>query len=176
MNKNQKDEKISNLIIVGILIALLAVVPSLQLRAQTRVMEALKETRRDVAGLTEEVSRLRSAIEVMKSDAEDRAKAEKASTDTQVSLGVFKAFHYAPTGNRTATGTWPQAGRTIAVDPKVIPLGSEVVVDGHTYVAEDTGGNIKGKTIDIFVESVDVAKQLGVKQVEIYIKQGGDVL
>lgn len=36
-----------------------------------------------------------------------------------------------------------QAGRTIAVDPRVIPLGSKVRMNGREYVAEDTGGAIK---------------------------------
>jgi 3D (Asp-Asp-Asp) domain-containing protein len=84
-------------------------------------------------------------------------------------LGEFKIYHYAPTGSRTASGTWPTVGHTIAVDPKVIPLGTEVSIDGVTYVAEDTGGDIKGNTIDIFVESNAVARQLGVKWVQVYV-------
>lgn len=36
----------------------------------------------------------------------------------------------------TASGAVVEAGRTIAVDSSVIPLGSEIVIDGHTYVYE----------------------------------------
>jgi 3D (Asp-Asp-Asp) domain-containing protein len=88
-----------------------------------------------------------------------------------VSLGEFKIYHYAPTGNRTATGTIPEAGRTVAVDPAVIPLGSEVIVNGHVYIAEDTGRDIKGKVIDIFVASEAEAKNLGVKYAEVFLKR-----
>lgn len=41
-------------------------------------------------------------------------------------------------------------GHTIAVDPNVIPLGSEVLINGHEYVAEDIGGAVKGNVIDIY--------------------------
>ena len=69
------------------------------------------------------------------------------------SLGVFKITHYCAcpiccgeySNGITASGTTAQAGRTIAVDPSLIPLGSSVVINGHTYVAEDTGGAIKRK-------------------------------
>lgn len=65
----------------------------------------------------------------------------------------------------------PQAGRTIAVDPDVIPLGSTVKIDGQEYVAEDTGGAIQGNRIDIFVNSHDEAITKGVKMYTIYIKE-----
>lgn len=33
----------------------------------------------------------------------------------------------------------------------MIPLGTQVMIDGHIYTAEDIGGAVKGKMIDIFV-------------------------
>ena len=73
----------------------------------------------------------------------------------------------------TFTGTTPTAGRTIAVDPSVIPLGSTVLVDGKEYIAEDTGSAIKGNKIDIYFQThqqaVEYAKQYG-KDVFIKIK------
>lgn len=53
----------------------------------------------------------------------------------------------------TALGVKPTVNRTVAVDPKVIPLGSHLLIDGVEYVAEDVGGAIKGYHIDIFVGS-----------------------
>lgn len=58
----------------------------------------------------------------------------------------------------TATGTVPVRNpggiSTIAVDPRVIPLGSLVYVDGYgKAIASDTGGVIKGNIIDVFVNS-----------------------
>ena len=52
---------------------------------------------------------------------------------------------------RTAVGRCARAGRTIAVDPKVIALGSEVLVEDIGYrIAEDTGGGIRGDHIDVY--------------------------
>lgn len=53
----------------------------------------------------------------------------------------------------TALGVVPTVQHTVAVDPKVIPLGSHLLIDGVEYVAEDVGGTIKGYHIDIFVGS-----------------------
>lgn len=61
----------------------------------------------------------------------------------------------------TATGTTPTPGRTIAVDPKVIPYGTKVLVDGNVYIAEDCGGGIKGNRIDICFETCAEAKEFG---------------
>ena len=72
---------------------------------------------------------------------------------------------YAP----TATGTMPQAGRTIAVDPNVIPYGSRVIINGHTYVAEDCGGAIVGNRIDIFFGSHSETMNFGVQYADVYL-------
>lgn len=70
----------------------------------------------------------------------------------------------------TATGTVPTPGRTIAVDPKVIPYGSEVVIYGHTYIVEDCGGAIKGNCIDIVFETHEEALDFGVQYAEVEVK------
>lgn len=80
-------------------------------------------------------------------------------------MGEFTFTHYAPTGNRTATQSIPRVDKTIAVDPKIIPLHSIVYIEGlGYYVAEDTGSAIKGNKIDIFVSSKKEAIQLGTLQ------------
>lgn len=61
-------------------------------------------------------------------------------------------------GVLTATGTVPVRDpngiSTIAVDPRVIPLGSLVYVEGYgKAIAADTGGAIKGNIIDVYVNS-----------------------
>lgn len=71
-------------------------------------------------------------------------------------LGEFKITYYWPGedsyGSATSTGVTAQEGRTVAVDPEIIPYGSEILIDGHVYVAEDTGSALVGnKIIDIFV-------------------------
>ena len=59
---------------------------------------------------------------------------------------------------------------TIAVDPRVIPLGTRVYVEGYGYaVAEDTGGAIKGNIIDVFFTSNSEMSNWGSRWVNIYI-------
>ncbi len=79
------------------------------------------------------------------------------------------ATAYTHTGNRTATGTVARVG-VIAVDPRVIPLGTKVYVEGYGYAtAEDTGGAIKGNKIDIFLNSESQCRNWGRKSVKLYI-------
>ena len=97
-------------------------------------------------------------------------------SDTQ-HLGEFKLTAYCAcekccgkwANSLTATGTVPTQGRTIAVDPKVIPYGTRVVINGHTYVAEDCGGVIKGNRIDIFFDNHAEALQFGVRHEDVYL-------
>lgn len=103
---------------------------------------------------------------------------ETPAQDTElVSLGEFKLTAYCPcmkccgkTDGITATGTQATEGRTIAVDPSLIPYGTEVIIDGHTYIAEDCGGAIKNKRIDIFFETHEAALNFGVQYSEVFIK------
>jgi 3D (Asp-Asp-Asp) domain-containing protein len=106
-----------------------------------------------------------------------------------VDLGEYKITHYCSCpiccdqyaenrpvdeyGNEivyTASGAVAEAGKTIAVDPEVIPLGSTVYIDGKEYVAEDVGGAIKGNRIDIYSSSHDEALNLGVKYSSVYME------
>ena len=83
---------------------------------------------------------------------------------------VVKAYAYHTGGGRTAMGTPARVGE-IAVDPGVIPLGSEVYIEGvGARRAEDTGGDIIGNTIDIYMGSDAECKSWGVRYVTIYIK------
>lgn len=77
---------------------------------------------------------------------------------------------YAYTGHTmTASGMSARRGR-IAVDPRVIPLGSYVWVQGYGFAtAADTGGNIKGKTVDLFMDSESQCYNWGVRYKTLYI-------
>ncbi len=64
------------------------------------------------------------------------------------------------------------------MDPKVIPLGSRLYIesiDGESWaygyaVAEDTGGMIKGNTVDLYMQTKDLCKQFGIDRQEfIYL-------
>ncbi len=83
---------------------------------------------------------------------------------------VVKAYAYHTGGGWTAMSTPARVGE-IAVDPSVIPLGSEVYIEGvGARRAEDTGGDIIGNTIDIYMGSEAECKSWGVRYVTIYIK------
>ena len=71
----------------------------------------------------------------------------------------------------TSTGTKPIVGRTIAVDPRIIPYGSKVYIPqlNKVFIAEDCGGAIKGNRIDIFMNSYDECMNWGYKTITIYI-------
>ena len=89
-----------------------------------------------------------------------------------------KATAYDPSaGTRTATGQRAQVG-IIAVDPKVIPLGTKLYVEsadgGKSWVygycvAGDTGGAIKNNRIDLFFNTNQEARNFGVRQANVYI-------
>lgn len=69
----------------------------------------------------------------------------------------------------TESGTNPKAGRTVAVDKSVIPLGTHIMINGHEYIAEDTGSAVDGKHIDIYFSSHLEARAFGSKKADVYI-------
>ena len=92
-------------------------------------------------------------------------------------LGRFALSWYSPkelgkpaNKLRTSTGTIPKEGRTIAVDPKVIPYGSIVYIQDYGYfIAEDCGGAIKQNRIDIYTNSHEYAIQQGRKVAQVWV-------
>ncbi len=75
----------------------------------------------------------------------------------------------------TASGTQAQYG-TVAVDPRVIPLGTRMYIESadgsfvYGYcVAEDTGGAIKGNKVDLFFNTNSECLQFGRRSVKVYI-------
>lgn len=81
---------------------------------------------------------------------------------------IFQATAYTG-GGRTATGTRAHVGE-IAVDPRVIPLGTTVYVEGFGPLrAEDTGGAIKGNIIDIYMSSHSACRRWGRRNVTVYL-------
>lgn len=69
----------------------------------------------------------------------------------------------------TATGTKAVEGKTIAVDPSVIPYGSRVMINGREYIAEDCGGAINGRHIDVYFDTHEAAVSFGVQTAEVYL-------
>lgn len=69
----------------------------------------------------------------------------------------------------TASGAKAKSKHTIAVDKNIIPFGTTVIINGNEYVAEDTGGAIKGNRIDIYFDSHEEALEFGRQTIEIEV-------
>lgn len=109
-------------------------------------------------------------------ESEPEPESEPESEPELRSLGRFKLTAYCAcseccgkSDGITASGTKAKQGRTIAADPKQIPYGTKVVINGHTYVAEDCGGGIKQNRIDVFFNSHKDALNFGVQYAEVCI-------
>lgn len=110
---------------------------------------------------------------------------QKDTPDNAQKVLDIKATAYAPGahdndqwGNKTFLGTQVRPG-IIAVDPRIIPLGSRVYIqypDGHGEyaVAEDTGGAIKGNRIDVAKWTVNEAEDFGIQHVKVFVLDSPD--
>lgn len=149
-----------------------------QLHQAIEISEEAQEIARDALNRLEQ-NRTQVQLETLDLDEENDAEGYTLSVVATAycpcvkCCGVYSAQHPSRQGTdfvqRTSTGTIPQQGRTIAVDPSVIPLGSEVVINGHSYIAEDTGGGIKGNRIDIFFSSHQEALNWGKQTLEVTV-------
>ncbi|MCA0755577.1 LysM peptidoglycan-binding domain-containing protein [Paenibacillus sp. N4] len=124
-----------------------------------------------------------------KTSAQQTAKTVTAFNGKQYAYSkalLVKATAY--TGAASENGGWAgldyfgnklQVG-TVAVDPKMIPLGTKLYVEGYDYnglpkggmvaTATDIGGSIKGNRIDIFVpDSKRQALKFGIQDVKVYV-------
>lgn len=77
----------------------------------------------------------------------------------------------------TRSGSKAEEGRTVAVDPSIIPLGSTVLIEGiGIRKAEDTGSAIKGSRIDVYMNDLQEAVEFGVKKnVKVFVLQDRSV-
>jgi len=85
--------------------------------------------------------------------------------------GAFtvKAYAYHERGGVCANGQSCKVGR-IATDPRVIPTGTWLYVNGYGLCkACDTGGDIKGRIVDLYMNSEGACNRWGVRYPKIYI-------
>lgn len=95
----------------------------------------------------------------------------------------FKASAYAaascgkdpssPGYGRTATGVYakrdPNGYSTVAVDPRIIPYGTKLYIQGYGLaIAQDTGGAINGNKLDLYFDTLSQCFSWGVKNVNVY--------
>lgn len=168
------------------LLAVMSVAPAMtvnangtETQAQSQVEEVVEVSEPTSAyEATVATEETRAEAQSQTANTETQAVAQQAEAPTEAetqsaedkklgkSLGNFKLTGYCAcrkcngkwTGSPTALGTKLTPGRTIAVDPRVIPLGSWVYINingegWHKYRAEDTGSAIKGHRIDVCAPS-----------------------
>jgi 3D (Asp-Asp-Asp) domain-containing protein len=131
--------------------------------------EEVKEEKKDIKN--EKTNEESKEVEKEKTTEEDKEESNL------ISLGEFKLTAYCScskccgkwAGSPTASGVMPRANHTIAVDTSVIPFGTKVMINGNTYVAEDTGSAIKGNKIDVFFDSHSSALNFGVQYAEVFV-------
>lgn len=101
--------------------------------------------------------------------------AEALPEERWESMGVWKLTAYCPCEKcngrgrawKTASGAPMVVGRTVAVGG--LPFGTELMINGQTYVVEDRG--VHGHHVDILHESHAAANRFGVKRAEVFIKR-----
>lgn len=110
-------------------------------------------------------------------EVEQRENISKPMTKTHMtSLGKFKLTAYCPCrecsggyGRQTSTGHRAKARHTVAVDPRFIRYGTKLIIGGVTYTAEDCGGGVKGRHIDIFFNSHSEVERFGKRYREVRV-------
>ncbi len=141
---------------------------------------------------------VRTVFEVVRDAAGERIALRQISVAKTAPVtelyGMGKAGHATSRGSFTrakvktmeATAYLPSAGRknptfktrmglpakfgVVAVDPRVIPLGTLVFVEGYGFaIAADTGGAIKGNKIDVCLHDPRAARQWGRRKVTVHV-------
>lgn len=174
------------LIIMSIFLLLSTLFYNYQLNAKDKLLQYVQEK---LASVTEKLE-----LTIRKSDelavqldhttksldkANETISALKSTEYELVYLGDFKLTHYCTEkrehicgtrDNLTAIGTEVVPGISVAVDPSVIPYGSQVYIEGYGWrIAENCGGWVNGKHIDVAVDTHAEASSMGVKNGGVWI-------
>lgn len=160
-------------------------------KQELELNEAIKNKDSEIKKKDEKINTLEKEIESLKKDLQSKKENEtrqvavsfntplpsRASTgpsykEMTMTATAYTAYCKGCSGT-TKTGINLRENpdlKVIAVDPKVIPLGTKVFVEGYGYaVAGDTGGAIKGNKIDVFTPNTTDANQWGVKTVKVRV-------
>ncbi len=104
--------------------------------------------------------------------------ARVAGMTPQVATFNTSAYCAASCGgnSKTATGVTARANYTIATDPRYYPMGTIIYIpyfanypNGGWFIAQDTGGAIKGNKIDVYMNSYSECTNFGRRNLECYV-------
>ncbi len=147
----------------------------LQRRAEEEVARlAAEEAARQAAAAQNNTSSNTSNNNDTSNDYQGATTTPVTATESGECIGTFTITAYCGCkkcsgGNgKTASGTTPTEGRTIAADTSVLPFGTQVVIDGVVYTVEDTGSGVRGNHIDIFFATHAKALAFGRRTIKVY--------
>lgn len=136
-----------------------------------------EELKKSNSNLESRINSLREQMKDIKAKSKQTVSVSRGTTAPKgkainVEATAYTAYCSGCSGT-TATGINLRenpALKVIAVDPKVIPLGSKVYVEGYGYaLAGDTGGAIKGNKVDLFMPNKSDAYKWGRRNVTVTI-------
>ena len=156
-------------IVLSIMVTFVAFVYA-QTRTQTGLSSAKSTSQKLVAGSLIAAETLDNAAAAPPATTDETKKLVKKTVSSKaVNRGSFTATAYCLKG-RTAMGHGVRRG-IIAADPRVLKLGSSISLGAGaysgTYLVSDTGGNVKGRKIDIWMPSCAEARRFGRRTVTI---------
>src|SRR5690606_32539656 len=143
------------------------------------VNEKLTEKENEILNLKEKLNETENENRKLKEELEKYKSLRKLN----IVATAYDAFCNTGCTGVTATGydvkntVYKDGYRVVAVDPKVIPLGSLLYVetknDSFVGIAEDTGGDIKGNRIDVLMENRSTAYDFGRQSVTVIVVREG---
>jgi 3D (Asp-Asp-Asp) domain-containing protein len=140
----------------------------------------LVDLKRDIPKLkNQQVNKNPTPVKKETSSLENRKKLVMIATAYNLSFASCGKTSRSKDYGLTATGKRATARRTISVDPRTIPLGTKMYIDfgnpfdymDGNYVAEDTGGAVKGNIIDVFMGETceELVNNFGRRKVTVYL-------
>lgn len=155
------NDRLTSLLFLAALLVVLAIAGMFAEAANERDM-----LQQELVRLQEENANLESQVEELKQKDELQGRIEDwlEAWEIDEAEATFYTKECGTGDGITYTGTKATVGRTVAVDPAVIPLGSWLYIEGFGWRrAEDTGGKVKGNVIDIYVGEGPGARQEALK-------------
>lgn len=143
----------------------------------------IRDQQHIITSQNKKINRLKSEIQniekkVQNMELQQQSSSIQSQGPQLQSLGIFEITAYCPCplcsssrDGTTATGTTVTQGRTIGVNFDTIPRGTKVMINGHEYIAEDTGSAAIANPylIDIYMDTHQEAIAFGRQQMEVFI-------
>lgn len=130
--------------------------------------QMLYDNEKELTEMKVELQRINDLLYIEQQEKQNMGVKQEETQNSHGEATVFEITHYTHTGNNTASGVYPVAGRTVACNS--LPLGTIVEINGQDFVVEDRGG-MGGNVIDIFVDSESEAIQKGRYTTTVYVKR-----